>query len=73
MLSSDYLAKFRARVTHWGINAQKEKEEGTSKSSMSGPVLKPPFRLITHGHELTPDLDMKTMGELGVKNQQVRL
>lgn len=81
MVSSDLLAKFRARVTHWCVEAQKEKDEnsgvvdggGTNTSNNSHTVLKPPFRLISHGHELTPDLDMKTLWELGVRDQQVNI
>ena len=68
-MSSDLLACFRARVTHWCVNAQQEKDEANSSSSTT--VLKPPFRLITHGHELTPDFDMKTLGEIGMRDQQV--
>ena len=71
MISSDLLAKFRARVTHWCVEAQREKDESGSADSNSHTILKPPFRLISHGHELTPDLDMKTLWELGVRDQQV--
>ena len=72
MLSSDLLAKFRARVTHWCVTSQQEKDEGNTTND-NVTVLKPPFRLISHGHELTPDLDMKSLWELGVRDEQVQL
>ena len=70
ILSSELLAVFRARVTHWCVTAQNEREEnGNNGDNVT--ILKPPFRLISHGHELTPDLDMKTLGDLGMRDQQV--
>lgn len=68
MMTSDLLAVFRARITYWCVHTAK-KDETINKDSLA--ALKPPFRLISLGHELTPDLDMKTMGELGVRDQQV--
>lgn len=35
--------------------------------------LTPPFRLISQGHELTPELDEKSLGEVGFKDLQVRI
>ena len=42
----------------------------SSFSPFSAP-LTPPFRLISQGHELTPDLDEKSLGEVGFKDLQV--
>jgi hypothetical protein len=42
---------------------------GSSFSPFSG--LTPPFRLISQGHELTPELDEKSLGEVGFKDLQV--
>ncbi|XP_065067715.1 ubiquitin carboxyl-terminal hydrolase 34-like isoform X1 [Rhopilema esculentum] len=67
--SHDLLAKLRAEVTHWCVKLQKEQEE--KGQPQLTPPLQPPFRLISHGHELTPDLDQKALGELGMKNQQL--
>ena len=67
--SHDLLAKLRAEVTHWCVRLQREQEE--SGQPQVTPPLQPPFRLISHGHELTPDLDQKAIGELGMKDQQV--
>lgn len=69
MLSSDLLSCFRAQVTYWCVSIQKER--GSTSSTDNTTILKPPFRLITHGHELTPDFDMKTLAELGMRDQQV--
>ena len=66
MMSCDLLATLRARITHWCIGVQERKKPNDSSTE-----LKPPFRLISHGHELTHDLDMKTLGEIGVRDQQV--
>ncbi len=69
MTSYDLLAKLRAEITHWCVKLQKEHDEkGRPQVAQS---LQPPFRLISHGHELTPDLDSKALGELGIKDQQV--
>lgn len=69
MQSSDLLAVFRARVTSWCINAVNKQDDAANKENFA--LLKPPFRLISHGHELTPDLDVKTLAELGVRDQQL--
>ena len=69
MSSLDLLAKLRAEVTHWCCRLQQEREE--KGEDQGAPPLRPPYRLISHGHELTPDLDHKTIGELGMKDQQV--
>lgn len=69
MLSSDLLSCFRAQVTYWCVSIQKER--GSTSSTDNTTILKPPFRLITHGHELTPDFDMKTLAELGMRDQQL--
>ena len=42
-----------------------------SSFSQFSPPLTPPFRLISQGHELTPDLDEKSLGEVGFKDLQV--
>ena len=62
---------FRARVTAWCVNAANKSEETGDANKESLALLKPPFRLISHGHELTPDLDSKSLGELGIRDQQV--
>jgi len=67
--SHDFLATLRAEVTHWCVRLQREQEE--KGKTQPTPPLQPPFRLISHGHELTPDLDQKTLAELGMKNQQL--
>ena len=67
----DLLAVFRARVTAWCVNAANKSEETGDANKESLALLKPPFRLISHGHELTPDLDSKSLGELGIRDQQV--
>lgn len=67
----DLLAVFRARVTAWCVNAANKSEEAGDANKENLALLKPPFRLISHGHELTPDLDSKSLGELGIRDQQV--
>ena len=73
MQSVDLLAVFRARITSWCITAASKSEETGDTNKENLALLKPPFRLISHGHELTPDLDSKTLGELGIRDQQVCL
>eukprot|EP00794_Sanderia_malayensis_P020521 gene20521-22540_t len=67
--SYDLLAKLRAEITHWCVKLQSEHDE-KERPQVAQP-LQPPFRLISHGHELTPDLDHKALGELGIKDQQL--
>ncbi|XP_065661314.1 ubiquitin carboxyl-terminal hydrolase 34 isoform X2 [Hydra vulgaris] len=66
MMSCDLLATLRARITHWCIGVQERKKPNDNSTE-----LKPPFRLISHGHELTHDLDMKTLSEIGIRDQQL--
>ena len=81
MNSSDLVADLRAEVTFWckQLEEKHKKEpqlagEGTSQHSQLSPFspqLHPPFRLISQGHELTPDLDEKSLAEVGFKDLQV--
>ena len=79
MNSSDLVADLRAEVTHWCKQLReklKEQQQGEGSSQHSAlspfsPQLHPPFRLISQGHELTPDLDEKTLAEVGFKDLQV--
>lgn len=76
---SDLVSELRAEVTHWCQKLQERiknesQGEGTSKHSPLSPFppqLHPPFRLISQGHELTPDLDEKTLADVGFKDLQV--
>jgi ubiquitin carboxyl-terminal hydrolase 34 len=87
MFSTDLVAELRAEVTCWCKKLQEKHDEikqdqdtakmgppvfsspGSSFSPFSG--LTPPFRLISQGHELTPELDEKSLGEVGFKDLQV--
>ena len=80
MNSSDLVADLRAEVTFWCKQLQeklrKDPQLGDSSSqhtplSPFSPQLHPPFRLISQGHELTPDLDEKSLAEVGFKDLQV--
>lgn len=81
MNSSDLVADLRAEVTFWCKQLQeklrKEPQLGDGSSqhtplSPFSPQLHPPFRLISQGHELTPDLDEKSLAEVGFKDLQVQ-
>jgi hypothetical protein len=66
-------------VTHWckqlqeKIRSEHQVEDNTRHTPLSpfSPQLHPPFRLISQGHELTPDLDEKTLADVGFKDLQV--
>ena len=89
MYSTDLVADLRAEVTIWcakleerrqqQLQTQKElaRQQSTSQplASLPGypPALVPPLRLISTGHELTPDLDEKTLAEVGLKDLQVNV
>lgn len=82
MNSSDLVADLRAEVTFWCKQLQeklkKESRLGDGSTqhaplSPFSPQLRPPFRLISQGHELTPDLDEKSLAEVGFKDLQVPL
>jgi len=62
LLSSDYVADLRAEVAKWW------------ETLPTGGVIlgDGPIRIITQGQELTPDLDEKTLLEMGFKDMQVR-
>lgn len=81
MNSSDLVADLRAEVTFWCKQLQdklrKDPQLGDSSSqhtplSPFSAQLHPPFRLISQGHELTPDLDEKSLAEVGFKDLQVQ-
>ena len=81
MNSSDLVADLRAEVTFWCKQLQeklrKDPQLGDGSSqhtplSPFSPQLHPPFRLISQGHELTPDLDEKSLAEVGFKDLQVQ-
>lgn len=79
MHSSDLVSELRAEVTHWckqlqeKIKNEQQGEDTTRHIPLSpfSPQLHPPFRLISQGHELTPDLDEKTLADVGFKDLQV--
>lgn len=88
MSSTDLVAELRAEVTCWCRKLQekheqmKQSEESSklgsslfSSQSAFSPFssLTPQFRLISQGHELTPELDEKSLGEVGFKDLQVSL
>ena len=89
MHSTDLVAELRAEVTCWCKKLQEKRDQSRqheetkmSTPSLSSPFssfspfsqsLTPPFRLISQGHELTPDLDEKSLGEVGFKDLQVIL
>jgi ubiquitin carboxyl-terminal hydrolase 34 len=85
MYSTDLVAELRAEVTCWCKKLQEKhdqtkQDQDTGKIGFSSPgssfspfsSLTPPFRLISQGHELTPELDEKSLGEVGFKDLQVR-
>ena len=87
MSATDLVAELRAEVTCWCKKLREKHDQskqdkdatkigpsvfsspGSSFSPFSG--LTPPFRLISQGHELTPELDEKSLGEMGFKDLQV--
>ncbi|EDO36755.1 predicted protein, partial [Nematostella vectensis] len=79
MHSSDLVAELRAEVTHWckllqeRIQQEHQSGDGTQHAPLSpfSPQLHPPFRLISQGHELTPDLDEKSLADVGFKDLQL--
>ena len=81
MYSTDLVAELRAEVTFWckKLHEQTKQDQETAKIGFSSPgssfspfsSLTPPFRLISQGHELTPELDEKSLGEVGFKDLQV--
>ncbi|KAL9953976.1 hypothetical protein ACROYT_G041461 [Oculina patagonica] len=80
MNSSDLVADLRAEVTFWCKQLQEKLRkdpqlgEGSSQHTPLSPFsaqLHPPFRLISQGHELTPDLDEKSLAEVGFKDLQL--
>ena len=81
MRSTDLVAELRAVVTCWCKKLQEKhdqtkQEQNTTFSSPGSSFspfssLSPSFRLISQGHELTPELDEKTLGEVGFKDLQV--
>ena len=79
MNSSDLVADLRAEVTFWCKQEELEKKPQFTGDSASqhtplspfSPQLHPPFRLLSQGHELTPDLDEKSLAEVGFKDLQV--
>ena len=78
MNSTDLVADLRAEVMH-GCKKLREKQQhfgSASQHSLLSPIshqLNPPFRLISQGHELTPDLDEKGLADVGFKDLQVGL
>lgn len=81
MNSSDLVADLRAEVTFWCRQLQDKLKkdtqlvDGSSQHTPLSPFssqLHPPFRLISQGHELTPDLDEKSLAEVGFKDLQVQ-
>lgn len=79
MNSSDLVADLRAEVTFWCKQEELEKKPQFTGDSASqhtplspfSPQLHPPFRLLSQGHELTPDLDEKSLAEVGFKDLQL--
>ncbi|PFX25818.1 Ubiquitin carboxyl-terminal hydrolase 34 [Stylophora pistillata] len=80
MNSSDLVADLRAEVTFWCRQLQDKLKKDTqlvdgssqhTPLSPFSPQLHPPFRLISQGHELTPDLDEKSLAEVGFKDLQL--
>ncbi|XP_027055599.1 ubiquitin carboxyl-terminal hydrolase 34-like [Pocillopora damicornis] len=80
MNSSDLVADLRAEVTFWCRQLQDKLKkdtqlvDGSSQHTPLSPFssqLHPPFRLISQGHELTPDLDEKSLAEVGFKDLQL--
>ncbi|XP_048585971.1 ubiquitin carboxyl-terminal hydrolase 34 isoform X2 [Nematostella vectensis] len=79
MHSSDLVAELRAEVTHWckllqeRIQQEHQSGDGMQHAPLSpfSPQLHPPFRLISQGHELTPDLDEKSLADVGFKDLQL--
>lgn len=78
MNSTDLVADLRAEVTHWCKKLREKQQHfgSASQHSLLSPIshqLNPPFRLISQGHELTPDLDEKCLADVGFKDLQVGL
>ena len=87
MFSTDLVAELRAEVTCWckKLREKHDQSKQDKDSTKIGPSvfsspgssfspfssLTPPFRLISQGHELTPELDEKSLGEMGFKDLQV--
>ena len=73
MHSSDLVADLRAEISVWWEGKQ---EAGVSMlgtllgSSIPGHQAPPQLRLISQGQEITPDLDERSLAELGFKDYQ---
>ena len=82
MFSSDLVAELRAEVTRWWEMLQKQQlqrqqGDGDLGTGMLTPILGAmlgdrPIRMITQGQELTSDVDEKTLGEMQLKDMQVK-
>jgi len=66
----DYIGELRAEVYHWLQSIAKkgktETDTGSKSTSLEGSL-----RLLSQGQELTPDLDEKTLSEMGFKDNQL--
>lgn len=82
MQSTDLIAELRAEVARWWENLHKQQlqrhqaEGGAHGSTLLSPILGAmlgdgPIRIITHGQELTLDMDEKSLGEMQFKDLQV--
>ena len=87
MLSTDLVSELRAEVTRWWEMLQKQQQQQRQQMpdpphsqhghGLLSPILGAmlgdgPIRMITLGQELTVDLDEKTLGEMPIKDMQVR-
>ena len=88
MLTTDLVSELRAEVTRWWEMLQKQQQQqrqqvpepppqGQQGHGLLSPILGAmlgdgPIRIITLGQELTVDLDEKTLGEMQIKDTQVR-
>ena len=73
MHASDLVADLRAEISVWWENKMSCQEAGASMlGNLLGSVAAPPpqLRLISQGQEITPDLDERSLAELGFKDLQ---
>ncbi|KAI4467227.1 ubiquitin carboxyl-terminal hydrolase [Holotrichia oblita] len=70
LFSTDYVADLRAEIVKWWEDLCQKNTDG-EKVSTSIILQQNPIRIITQGQELTTDCDEKTLGEMGLKDNQM--
>ena len=72
MLPSSFVAELRAEIGEWITDVIKTPPASQSMTAFARyPVATSCFRMVANGHELTVDLDGRTLADVGIKDENV--